>query len=195
MNKTYVKSFPVFLLFYFLFGCTVSEVTQKTKDGFVKSGNYLSEKSKKAYNIGKEQLGLTENKNSPKKAMTVARKSFGKMPDGKKVSIFVLTNANKMQVSLLDYGATVKEIIVPNRDGKLGNVSLGFSSLNEYIEKSPYFGCTAGRYANRIANGKFSLDGKEYQLATNNGPNHLHGGERGFDKLVLDRSCGIGPTW
>ena len=108
------------------------------------------------------------------------------MPDGKKVSIFVLTNANKMQVSLLDYGATVKEIIVPNRDGKLGNVSLGFSSLNEYIEKSPYFGCTAGRYANRIANGKFSLDGKEYQLATNNGPNHLHGGERGFDKLVWD---------
>ena len=186
MNKTYVKSFPVFLLFYFLFGCTLSEVTQKTKDGFVKSGNYLSEKSKKAYNIGKEQLGLTENKNSPKKAMTVARKSFGKMPDGKKVSIFVLTNANKMQVSLLDYGATVKEIIVPNRDGKLGNVSLGFSSLNEYIEKSPYFGCTAGRYANRIANGKFSLDGKEYQLATNNGPNHLHGGERGFDKLVWD---------
>ena len=114
--------------------------------------------------------------------MTVARKSFGKMPDGKNVSLFILTNANKMQVSLLDYGATVKEILVPDRDGKLANVSLGFSNLKDYQEKSPYFGCTAGRYANRIAGGKFTLDGKEYQLATNNGPNHLHGGKLGLIK-------------
>ncbi|MEJ6621504.1 MAG: aldose epimerase family protein [Opitutae bacterium] len=184
MNTNYTKSFLILFILSLLFGCTISEVTQKTKDGFDKSRSYLSEKSKKAYSKGKEQLGLTENKKSQKKAMTVARKSFGEMPNGKKVSLFVLTNANKMQVSLLDYGATVKEILVPNRDGEMGNVSLGFTTLDDYRDKSPYFGSTAGRYANRIAKGKFSLDGTEYQLATNNGPNHLHGGERGFDKIV-----------
>jgi len=184
MNTNYTKSFLILFILSLLFGCTISEVTQKTKDGFDKSRSYLSEKSKKAYSKGKEQLGLTQNKKSQKKAMTVARKSFGEMPNGKKVSLFVLTNANKMQVSLLDYGATVKEILVPNRDGEMGNVSLGFTTLDEYRDKSPYFGSTAGRYANRIAKGKFSLDGTEYQLATNNGPNHLHGGERGFDKIV-----------
>ena len=184
MNTYYTKSFLILFILSLLFGCTISEVTQKTKDGFDKSRSYLSEKSKKVYSKGKEQLGLTKNKQSQKKAMTVARKSFGEMPNGKKVSLFVLTNANKMQVSLLDYGATVKEILVPNRDGEMGNVSLGFTTLDEYRDKSPYFGSTAGRYANRIAKGKFSLDETEYQLATNNGPNHLHGGERGFDKIV-----------
>ena len=86
----------------------------------------------------------------------------------------------------MDYGATVKEILIPDRNGKFTNVSLGFSNLDDYRAKSPYFGCTTGRYANRIAQGKFTLDGKEYQLATNNGPNHLHGGEVGFDKVVWD---------
>ena len=183
MNN-FIKSSLITLMISLLFGCTVSDMSQKTKEGFEKSKSYLSEKSKKAYNTGKKQLGLTKNKKSPKKVMTVARKSFGEMPNGKKVSLFILTNANNMQVSLLDYGATVKEILVPNRDGEMGNVSLGFSSLDEYRENSPYFGSTAGRYANRIANGAFSIDGIAYQLATNNGPNHLHGGERGFDKIV-----------
>ena len=186
MSKYFYLSAVIYTLIPFWGGCTFSEVSQKTKDGFVSSKSYISDKSKKFYNTGKEKLGLIENKKLLKKAMTVEKKSFGKMPDGKKVSLFVLTNANKMQVSLLDYGATVKEILVPDRNGKFSNISLGFSNLNDYRDKSPYFGCTAGRYANRIAKGKFSLDGKEYQLATNNGPNHLHGGELGFDKIVWD---------
>jgi aldose 1-epimerase len=186
MNKYFYLSVVIYTLFPFLGGCTFSEVSQKTKDGFDSSKSYLSDKSKKFYKTGKEKLGFNENKKLLKKAMTVEKKSFGKMPDGKKVSLFVLTNANKMQVSLLDYGATVKEILVPDRNGKFSNISLGFSNLNDYREKSPYFGCIAGRYANRIAKGKFSLDSKEYQLATNNGPNHLHGGELGFDKIVWD---------
>ena len=168
----------------FLYGCTISEVSQKTKDGFNKSKTYLAGKSKEVYQKGKVNLGLSKKGKKQKKAMTVARKAFGEMPDGEKVSLFVLTNANGLQVSLLDYGATVKEILTPDRNGKFANVSLGFSNLSDYREKSPYFGCIAGRYANRIAGGKFSLDGKEYQLATNNGTNHLHGGERGFDKIV-----------
>jgi aldose 1-epimerase len=162
--------------------CTISEVGSKTKEGFQKSASFVSSNSKKAYKSGKAALGLSQTENSKSKPMTVAKKAFGQMPNGKKVSEYVLTNAHGMQVSLLDYGATVKDIMAPDRDGKYANVSLGFSNLKDYQEKSPYFGCTAGRYANRIAKGMFSLDGKEYKLTTNNGPNHLHGGERGFDK-------------
>jgi aldose 1-epimerase len=182
-NKIY-RIISILMALSFLYGCTISEVSQKTKDGFNKSKTYLAGKSKEVYQKGKVNLGLSKKGKKQKKAMTVARKAFGEMPDGEKVSLFVLTNANGLQVSLLDYGATVKEILTPDRNGKFANVSLGFSNLSDYREKSPYFGCIAGRYANRIAGGKFSLDGKEYQLATNNGPNHLHGGERGFDKIV-----------
>jgi aldose 1-epimerase len=164
--------------------CSVSEVGRKTKDGISKSASLVSSKSKQAYQKGKSALGLAKKDNPKPKPMTVAKKAFGKMPDGTKVSLYVMTNANGMQVSLLDYGATVKDIMVPDRDGVYANVSLGFSSLDDYRDKSPYFGCTAGRYANRIAKGLFSLDGTKYKLATNNDPNHLHGGERGFDKYV-----------
>ena len=182
-NKIY-RIIPILMVLSSLFGCTISEVSQKTKDSFNKSKTYLAGKSKEVYQKGKVNLGFSKKSEKQKKAMTVARKAFGEMPDGEKVSLFVLTNANGMQVSLLDYGATVKEILTPDRNGKFANVSLGFSNLSDYREKSPYFGCIAGRYANRIAGGKFTLDGKEYQLATNNGPNHLHGGDRGFDKIV-----------
>ena len=165
-------------------GCTLSEVGSKTKDGVVKGASFVSSKSKKAYQTGKTALGFAPAEKKKAKPMTVAKKAFGEMPDGSKVSEYVLTNAHGMQVSLLDYGATVKDIMVPDRNGAYANVSLGFGNLEDYREKSPYFGCTAGRYANRIAKGSFTLDGKEFKLATNNGPNHLHGGERGFDKHV-----------
>ena len=165
-------------------GCTLSEVGSKTKDGVVKGASFVSSKSKKAYQTGKTALGFAPAEKKKAKPMTVAKKAFGEMPDGSKVSEYVLTNAHGMQVSLLDYGATVKDIMVPDRNGEYANVSLGFGNLEDYREKSPYFGCTAGRYANRIAKGSFTLDGKEFKLATNNGPNHLHGGERGFDKHV-----------
>ena len=164
--------------------CSISEVGKKTKDGIKKSASLVSSKSKAAYQKSKSALGLAEKENPKPKPMSVAKKAFGKMPDGTKVSLYLMTNANGMQVSLLDYGATVKDIMVPDRNGVYGNVSLGFSNLKDYQEKSPYFGCTAGRYANRIAKGAFSLDGKEFKLATNNDPNHLHGGDRGFDKYV-----------
>ena len=87
-------------------------------------------------------------------------------------------------MTISNYGGTVISIVVPDKNGKMADVALGFDTLAEYQEKSPYFGCITGRYANRIAKGKFTLDGKEYQLATNNEPNHLHGGEKGFDKQV-----------
>lgn len=164
--------------------CTISEVGSKTKDSIRKSASFVSSNSKKAYQSGKAALGLAKAQNPKPKPMTVAKKAFGEMPDGSKVSEYVLTNAHGMQVSLLDYGATVKDILSPDRNGVYANVSLGFGNLEDYREKSPYFGCTAGRYANRIAKGAFALDGKEFKLVANNGPNHLHGGELGFDKQV-----------
>ena len=144
---------------------------------------HLISKGASTYHATKEKLGFEESKNSKIKPMPLLSK-FGVMPDGTPVSKYTLRNGNGMRVGILDYGGTVKEIFAPDRNGDLANVSLGFDNLKDYREKSPYFGCITGRYANRIALGKFTLDGVEYSLATNNSPNHLHGGERGFDKYV-----------
>ncbi len=115
---------------------------------------------------------------------SVVVKPFGKTEEGQKVELYTLTNKNGLQVSLATYGAMVVDLLVPDRAGKLADVSLGYKTLKPYFTKCPYFGCIAGRYANRIAKGKFTLDGKTYKLATNDGPNHLHGGVKGFDKQV-----------
>jgi aldose 1-epimerase len=117
--------------------------------------------------------------------MDIKKEAFGKT-DGKDVYLYTLTNANGVQVKITNYGGTVTSIIVPDRQGKMADVVLGFDNLDDYISKSPYFGCIVGRYGNRIANGKFTLDGKEYTLAQNNGQNNLHGGVKGFDKVVWD---------
>ncbi|HYS21516.1 MAG TPA: galactose-1-epimerase [Gemmatimonadales bacterium] len=117
---------------------------------------------------------------------TVTRAPFGRTPDGKAVEIYTLTNAHGMQVRAITYGAIIQGIRVPDKTGRPGDVTLGFDSLDGYLTSSPFFGAIVGRYANRIANGRFALDGKTYQLATNNGPNHLHGGLRGFDKVVWE---------
>jgi aldose 1-epimerase len=98
---------------------------------------------------------------------------------------YTLTNKNGMVVKILNYGGTVTDIITPDKNGKMGDVILGYDSLSGYLQAgNPYFGCLVGRYGNRIANAKFSLDGKEYTLAANNGPNTLHGGLKGFDKVI-----------
>lgn len=110
--------------------------------------------------------------------------SFGTLPTGDDVLEYQMENRNGMRVSILNYGGIVQSIWVPDRDGELGDVALGFDELEAYLAKSPYFGCITGRYANRIAKGKFTLDGKTYTLATNNDVNHLHGGDKGFDKRV-----------
>lgn len=116
--------------------------------------------------------------------MAIDKKPFGKTPDGKAVTMYTLTNDAGNTVELIDYGAIVVSINVPDKSGKRTNVTAGFSSLDGYLQRHPYFGATVGRFCNRIAKGKFTLDGKTYSLATNNGPNHLHGGEVGFDKRM-----------
>ena len=111
---------------------------------------------------------------------------FGQTADGQKVDLYTLTNKSGASVSIMTYGATVVKLIVPDQNGKLGDVILGFDDLAPYLTKSPYFGAVVGRYGNRIAAGKFSLDGKDYHLAINNPPNSLHGGLKGFDKRVWE---------
>jgi aldose 1-epimerase len=115
---------------------------------------------------------------------SIQKSSFGKLPDGTAVDLFALTNSSGLVARISNYGTIITELHVPDRNGKLGDVVLGFDNLGQYLKGHPYFGCTVGRVANRIAKGKFSLDGKTYTLAVNNGPNHLHGGLKGFDKMV-----------
>jgi aldose 1-epimerase len=109
---------------------------------------------------------------------------FGQTPAGQRVSIYTLTNRRGAEARIITYGGAVVSLKVPDRHGQLGDVVLGFDSLEGYLKQPFYIGALIGRYGNRIAKGRFTLDGAQYQLATNNGPNHLHGGVRGFDKVV-----------
>ena len=115
---------------------------------------------------------------------SVKKEAFGKTEDGKKVDAYILTNKNGLQAKIITYGAMLTEMHVPDKNGNLGDVVFGHDKLEDYLDGHSYFGVTTGRVANRIAKGKFTLDGHEYSLATNNDPNHLHGGIEGIDKKV-----------
>ena len=116
------------------------------------------------------------------------QKDFQKTIDGKNVDLFILVNRNGMEMSVTNYGAKIVALYVPDRYGKMVDVVLGHASIEDYLDstKEKYFGATCGRVSNRIAKGKFTLEGKEYELVTNNGPNHLHGGNKGFNAVVWD---------
>ena len=116
---------------------------------------------------------------------------------GKEVDLYTLKNAKGNIVKISNYGGIVQSVCVPCRKGNLRDVVLGYDTLAEYVKETPYFGCLVGRYGNRIAKGRFTLDGREYTLAINNGPNALHGGLKGFDKVVWDAKSSVtkdGPT-
>lgn len=124
------------------------------------------------------------NETTLKKELTTEKRSFGNLPSGEEVHEYTLRNNNGMEVSILTYGGIIRTLLVPDKNGKLEDVVLGYDSLQGYLDQNPYFGAIVGRYGNRIARGRFSLDGESYQLATNNDPNHLHGGVIGFDKVL-----------
>jgi aldose 1-epimerase len=114
----------------------------------------------------------------------VKKDSFGTTHDGKPVEVYTLTNTHGIQVRVMTYGGVVLSIQTPDRKGHLADVTLGFDTLGGYLDKNPYFGALVGRYANRIGKARFTLGGREYTLAQNDGPNSLHGGLKGFDKVV-----------
>jgi aldose 1-epimerase len=125
---------------------------------------------------GKEQGGAAK--------LGVEVAPYGKMPDGTAVSLYTLTNDKGLRVKLTNYGAITVGVEVPDKAGKVTDVTLGYDTLDGWLKSTSYFGATVGRYANRIAKGKFTLEGQTYTLATNNGENALHGGIKGFDKVV-----------
>lgn len=134
-----------------------------------------------------------------RKAATMTEIAFGSLPDGRPVTLYELTNANGVVVRVMNYGGTVQAIEVPDRERVLADVVLGYDDLEGYLEQTSYFGTIIGRYGNRIGGARFELDGKSYPLAANNGPNHLHGGEKGFDKVLwsakpIENSDAVGVT-
>jgi aldose 1-epimerase len=118
--------------------------------------------------------------------MQIQRQLWGKSPEGKEIFLYTLTNSGGAFVRLADIGAAVVSVVVPDKDGKLADVVLGYPSAESYFGDGPCAGKCPGRYANRIAKGHFELNGKEYNLAINNGPNHLHGGPTGFSYRVWE---------
>ena len=117
-------------------------------------------------------------------SMNVTREPFGDLPDGTAVELFTLTNTKGVKARLMTYGAILVSLEVPDRDGRPADIVLGYDTLDGYVKKTPYFGALVGRYGNRIARGRFTLDGASYTLAVNDGENHLHGGLKGFNKVV-----------
>jgi aldose 1-epimerase len=135
-------------------------------------------------------LGCASNKtNNGSSSMgssmkVVTRESFGETPEGERADLYTLRNGNGVEARICNYGGRLVSLKVPDRSGQLGDIVLGYDNLQDYLKTNPYFGALIGRYGNRIAKGKFTLDGVQYNLATNNGPNALHGGIKGFDKVV-----------
>ncbi len=128
-----------------------------------------------------ENTTVEEEKSTP---VTIETAPFGKLDDGTAIDLNTLTNANGLIVKITNYGGIITSIIAPDHEGNPAEITLGFDSLQPYLDGTPYFGALIGRYGNRIAQGTFSLDDETYALATNNGENHLHGGVQGFDKVV-----------
>ncbi|MBN2328918.1 MAG: galactose mutarotase [Candidatus Omnitrophica bacterium] len=127
----------------------------------------------------------SEDASKKEGTVTMTQQPFGDV-EGKPVELYTFTNANGMEVGIMTYGGIIVSIKTPDKNGQTADVALGFNSLEGYLKGHPYFGALVGRYGNRIAKGKFTLDGQEYTLAINNDPNALHGGLKGFDKKVWD---------
>ena len=129
---------------------------------------------------------------------SITRNTFGKTTEGQSVDIYTLRNRRGMEARITNYGGIVVSLTAPDRDGKFADVVLGYNDLQTYMRPPfPYFGAIIGRYGNRIAKGRFTLNGVEYKLAVNNGENHLHGGLKGFDKVVWtahERKTAAGPA-
>lgn len=131
-------------------------------------------------------ISSCDSQNRKDYKMNIGKEQYGMTRDSKSVDIYTLTNNNGMEVRITNYGGIIQSLTAPNIDGKYEDVVLGYDELESYIKATPYFGAIVGRYGNRIADGKFNLDGVGYKLAQNDGNNHLHGGIKGFDKVVWE---------
>jgi len=148
-----------------------------------------------AFALGALSCGKTESTPAHKPMVSnVTKQSFGQTTDAQAVDLYILKNANGVEASIMNYGATLVSLKAPDKAGAVADVVLGFDSLDGYLKPEPYFGAIVGRYGNRIAKGRFTLDGVTYKLAVNNGENHLHGGIKGFDKVLWTARAIDSPT-
>lgn len=132
---------------------------------------------------------------TPAAAATAKQSTFGRLPDGRQVPAVTLINARGVSATIIAYGATLQSVVMPDRAGRRADVALGYDNIRDYLDKPQYFGGTVGRFANRIARGRFRLDGRNHQTPVNNGPNSLHGGTQGFDKVLWEVvDVKTGPT-
>lgn len=140
-------------------------------------------------------LFLTASITAAAAPASITTTTFGRLPDGREATLYSLVNAQGIRADITDYGAIIVRLFTPDRAGRLDDIVLGYNSLDDYVKATPYFGAIVGRYGNRIANGKFTLDGRTYSLATNNAPAgipcHLHGGNVGFDKVLWSATPAI----
>lgn len=137
--------------------------------------------NKKGYGEGEDSKDLI-------KVASLQKSEYGTTPDGETVDLYSLSNSNGVTVDIITYGGIITSLRVPNRQGDFENIVLGFNALDHYVERNPFFGALVGRYGNRIADAEFTLNEVQYSLAKNNGENHLHGGQKGFDKVVWKAS-------
>lgn len=138
-----------------------------------------------AYTVGMGTMATAQQDPS------VTEKFYEKLGEGEYITAYTLTNSNGITATILDYGAILLNLLTPDRNGKLADINLACANYESFANESPYFGAIVGRYGNRIAMGKFTLDKEEYTLATNNEPNHLHGGVKGFDKIIWDADSAV----
>lgn len=132
----------------------------------------------------KNQSNTVETASQKNQIVSLEKMDFGSLPNGQQVDKYILRNSNGMEVDIITYGGIITSLKVPDNENIVRDVVLGYETLSDYLKSSPYFGAIIGRYGNRIAKGKFTLDGQEFKLEHNNGENHLHGGLIGFDKVV-----------
>jgi aldose 1-epimerase len=137
-----------------------------------------------SYSKSLKKIDSKKMKKEVIKKMKIKKEHFGKTNDGEEVDLFTLTNKNGITLKITNYGGIITSIIVPDKNGKFDDIVLGFNTIDKYLKNHPYFGAIIGRYANRISKAKFLLNGNKYKLAANNGENHLHGGIKGFDKVL-----------
>ena len=131
-------------------------------------------------------LTMAINSNSTNTSAKISKAPFGKTPDGKEINSYTVINSNALEMRVINYGGIITHLFTPDRNNKMGDIVLGFDSIDGYLKEPPYFGALIGRYGNRIMKGEFSIDNEKFQLEKNNIGNHLHGGTKGYDKVFWD---------
>ena len=172
-------------------GCALVAVAMGVSSCELREQHRMTPKADRPEQVAAKSSTTDSKAVAVKAGLKIDVKPFGGTPDGREVRLYSLRNANGLTADIMTYGAIVVSLRTPDSRGRMGDIVLGYDNLESYIKNSPYFGAIVGRYGNRIAKGKFTIDGTEYTLATNDKTNHLHGGNQGFDKVVWDDK----PVW